>query len=151
MHDLRSSLGECGGDSAVASLGPRGSGFPCPAGFRDPCFFDPPPGDQFTRSITNDSPRRVSLVDGDDERCRRGCNSADTRTGDKADVIVEACSVETFAVVDPQTHLVLGCLDEPGDELNPAKSAVGRQVSRHHPCAGSGGVPLRITVYDPSR
>ncbi len=118
---------------------------------RDLCFFDPPPGDQFTRTITNDSPRSVALVDCDDERCRRGYNPTKVSSGASADMIVEACSVETFAVTDPQTQEVLGCLHEPGDELKPPEASVGRKVSRQVPYVGSPGHPFKITIYDPSK
>lgn len=117
---------------------------------RDPCFFDPPPGDQFTRTISNDSNRPVSLVSCDDARCRRGYNEAPAAAGGSVDVIVEACSVETYAVTDSTTHQVLGCLHEEGDELGSPASASDRQVTRSRRCDGARGSYV-IEIYDPSR
>jgi len=116
--------------------------------FRDPCFFDPPPGDQFTRTISNDGPVAVSLVSCDDERCRRGYNDVKVSPGQTADVIVEACSVETYAVTDPTTHEVLGCLHQEGDELGTPASASDRRVSTRRACVGAD-IPYRIRVYTP--
>lgn len=117
---------------------------------RDPCFFDPPPGDQFTRTISNDTDRTVSLVACDDERCRRGYNEVPAAAGGSADVIVEACSVETYAVTDPKTHQVLGCLHQQGDELGSPASASDLQVTRRRRCEGAQG-SYAIEIYDPSR
>ena len=115
---------------------------------RDPCFFDPPPGDQFSRTITNDSTFRVTLVSCDDERCRKGYNEMTVSPGNMGDVIVEACSVETYAVTDPATHEVLGCLHEEGAELGTPPSASDRQVTQRHVCAGAQGT-YKIQIYDP--
>jgi hypothetical protein len=118
---------------------------------RDPCFFDPMPGEQWNRTITNDSSTPVSVVACDDARCRRGYNEAPIAAGDEIQVIVEACSEETYAVVDPTTHVVLGCLREPGDLLNPPEAAVDRRVTQRHACDGAQGRPFVIQIYDPSK
>ena len=115
---------------------------------RDPCFFDPPPGDQYTRTISNDSSFAISLVACDDGRCRRGYNDVTVSPGQTADVIVEACSVETYAVTEPTTHKVLGCLHQEGDELGTPSTASDRKVSRIRACAGAKG-PYRIDLYNP--
>jgi len=105
---------------------------------RDPCFFDPPPGDQLPRTITNDSAQVVALVDCDHERCRRGFNDGVVRPSVAAEVSTQGCDTETLAVADPSTWLVLGCLTEQGDELGVPADASDRRVNCRHPCAASG-------------
>ena len=118
---------------------------------RDPCFFDPPPGEQWSRTITNDSATAVALVYCDDDACRKGYNETRLSADQATDVIVEACGETTFAVEDPTTHSVLGCLHEVGDLLGKPDSASQRRVTERHPCAGSNGLPYVIRIYDPSK
>ena len=117
--------------------------------FRDPCFFDPVPGDQFTRTISNDSAVNVLLVSCDDESCRTGYNEVPVGPGRTADVIVEACSIETYAVADPATHGVLGCLHEDGDSLGTPPSASDRRVTERRACGKAHGT-YKIHIFDPA-
>lgn len=113
---------------------------------RDPCFFDPPPGDQLTRSIGNDTDQAVALVQCDDERCDTGYNSVIAPAHGTAEVIVEGCEIQTVAVADPNTLTVLGCLTERGDNLTSATAASNRRVSLRHACAGPHTAPFNVTL-----
>jgi hypothetical protein len=112
------------------------------------CAFDPPPGDQLTRTITNDTASEVALLECDDATCRKGYNEVTVVAGQGSDVIVEGCSTETMAVVDPHTLVVQGCLTETGDEVGRPDSTFDRRVSELHTCAAALG-PFKIHVYDP--
>lgn len=116
---------------------------------RDPCLFDPPPGDQFSRTISNDSTFDVSLVSCDDESCRKGYYEVPVGPGRTADVTVEACSVETYAVANPATHEVLGCLHEEGDNVGTPPSASDRRISERRGC-GTAHKTYKIHIYDPA-
>lgn len=118
---------------------------------RDPCFFDPPPGDQLSRTIMSDSSAAVALIYCDDERCRRGYNEMTVDSGQATEVIIEGCSTETMAVADPKSHIILGCLNEPGDKLGVPDRTIGRLVTGRHECVGQGPFPFKIELYDPSK
>jgi hypothetical protein len=114
------------------------------------CSFDPPPGDQLSRVIKNDTSDAVSLVYCDDERCRRGFDETLVPPHKTTETIVEGCSTLTLAVVNPQTKTVMGCLTEQGDELGLPASASQRQVTVRRACLGSGGRPFKIHIHAPN-
>jgi len=115
-------------------------------GLRDPCFFDPPPGDQLTHSIRNDTDQAVALVQCYDERCESGFSSVIAPAHGTAEVIVEGCQVQTLAVADPSTLTVLGCLIDLGDNLTSPPAPSDRRVSRRHACGGSHPAPFKVTI-----
>lgn len=119
-------------------------------GLRDPCFFDPPPGDQLTRSIGHDTDQPVALVQCYDERCESGYNSVIAPAHGTAEVIVEGCQIQTLDVADPNTLTVLGCLIERGDNPTSPAAASDRRVSGRHACAGPHPARSRSHSADPS-
>lgn len=78
-----------------------------------PCFFDPPPGDQLSLEVLNDSKAQVAVVDCLNDRC----SSAQSRTlvpaGAKASMPLEGCQGGTMGVLDPATDNLTGCIAEP--------------------------------------
>jgi hypothetical protein len=112
------------------------------------CAFDPPPGDQLTRTITNDTASEVALLECDDATCRKAYNEVTVAAGQGTTVLVEGCSTEAMAVANPHSLVAQGCLTETGDELGRPDSALDRRVSELHACAGPRG-PFKIHVYGP--
>jgi hypothetical protein len=115
-----------------------------------PCVFDPPPGDQLTRTITNDTGAATALLDCEDDGCRRAYSATTVAAGQSTDVIVEGCGTQTMGVADPGTLTVRGCLTEVGDELRQPAIAGGRRMSDRHRCPGPSG-PFRARVDSPGR
>lgn len=95
-----------------------------------PCFFDPPPGDQLSVQVLNDSEMSVAVADCLNERC----SSAQSRTvipaGAKASMPLEGCQGGTMAVLDPVTDGLTACIAEPTENADSQLRAVSISEAR---------------------
>ena len=78
-----------------------------------PCFFDPPPGDQLSVEVLNDSKAQVAVVDCLNDRCSTAQSRTLVPAGAKAAMPLEGCQGGTMGVLDPGTDSLRGCITEP--------------------------------------
>jgi len=115
-------------------------------GVAGPCAFDPPPGDQLSVTITNDTGAPVTVVDCLDDSCREGQSATPVPAGRRASMPLEGCAGGTMAVLGGGTDVLQSCLPEPTEDENFTLHPVA--VSEGRPCAAAR-TGARVHVIDP--
>lgn len=98
-----------------------------------PCFFDPPPGDQTSLQVTNNSGTDVAVVDCLDGRCSTAQSRTSIPAGAQAAMPLEGCAGGTMGVLDPRSDQLLTCIPEPTEDGNGGLRDVA--ISEGLPCA----------------
>jgi hypothetical protein len=112
-----------------------------------PCFFDPPPGDQLTLTVANDTPASVTVVDClDDDACAEAWNPTPVGAGRRASMPLEGCQGGTMGVLATRTGLLQSCIAEPTENGDGDLRTVS--VSEGRPC-GHGRPGARVHIADP--
>ena len=94
---------------------------------RDPCFFDPPPGDQLILGVANDTTKTVTIVDGREDACSTADKPTTIAAGATGYMPLEGCQGGTMGVLDVTSHRLTACIAEPIERLQ-LKTASRRRV-----------------------
>jgi hypothetical protein len=78
-----------------------------------PCFFDPPPGDQLSVEVLNDSTVPVAVVDCLSDTCTTAQSRVLVPVGARGSMPLEGCAGGTMGVLDPATDGLTACIAEP--------------------------------------
>ncbi len=100
-----------------------------------PCSFDPPPGDQTSLQVTNDSGTDVAVVDCLDDRCRTAQSRTSIPAGNQAAMPLEGCAGGTMGVLDSGSDQLSTCIPEPTEDGDGGLRDV--VISEGHPCASA--------------
>jgi len=119
------------GAAALSLLVP--SGFIAGSVVVGPCFFDPPPGDQTSLQVANDSGTDVAVVDCLDDRCRTAQSRTSIPMGAQAAMPLESCAGGTMGVLEPRSDQLLNCISEPTEEGDGGLRGV--VISEGRPCS----------------
>ena len=99
-----------------------------------PCFFDPPPGDQLSLEVLNDSATPVAVVDCLNETCSTAQSRVLVVVGARASMPLEGCAGRTIGVLDPATDRLTACIAEPIEnsdfQLRPVAISKARVCTR---------------------
>lgn len=112
-----------------------------------PCFFDPPPGDQLSVEVLNDSKAQVAVVDCLNDRCSSAQSRTLIRAGATAAMPLEGCQGGTMGVLNPPTDTLAGCIAEPTEDsdfrlppvsVSEARACTNAVMGQHVKQVGSG-------------
>jgi hypothetical protein len=131
------------GAVALSVLLPSG----CVAGtaVAGPCFFDPPPGDQLSLTIANDTAAAVTVVDCLDDSCAEAQSPTAVAAGRRASMPLEGCAGGTMGVLASGTGLLQSCVAEPTEDENGNLRSVAVSEGRPCPHARTGA---RVRIDD---
>ena len=114
---------------------------------RDPCFFDPPPGDQLTLAVANDTTKTVTVVDCREEACSTANKPTTIAAGASGDMPLEGCQGGTMGVLEVTSHRLTACIAEPTEDLQLQLPPVA--VSKAKTCQpGHSGQHVRVLGSD---